>query len=229
MHSFEIESQIQYFSPLTIEQTSSADGTMVAEDQLKAFVNGAEWNLGKFPSLFWSSDGAKSPAASAVSQDPVLHFLLYVPSASKSPLLVQHDDGSVAPLTNFLIPRWGSIYVLSPPSSSSASVAGLDDLQAPFNAFERDLRSLLGMPALSGQVEAASDGIKQHWETQALMRQRVVQNVRDARVRLKAIAAQVAQIQNMRIPAAVQRDFNAALAALDQVSIQCGTTAVRPS
>lgn len=156
--------------------------------------------------------------ASAVSQDPVLHFLVYVPAADKAPLLVQREGGTTYTLQSFLIPQWGSIAILSPPASASSSAASASDLAISFSAFQRDLRSLLGVPSLSKTVEAASPAITTQWEINALMRQRITQNVADARMRLGAIARQVKQIQNMRIPEAVQRDFGAALGALSKVS-----------
>lgn len=50
------------------------------------------------------------------------------------------------------------------------------------------------------------------------MRERIVQNVRDAVQKLGAIARQVDEIQNMRIPKAVQDDVKGALDALEHVS-----------
>lgn len=52
LHSFDIETQVQYYSPLSIEQEKTDEGTIISEDQLKAFVNSAEWNLGEFQA--WS-------------------------------------------------------------------------------------------------------------------------------------------------------------------------------
>lgn len=46
LHNFTVETQIQYFSPLTFEPVEENGTRVVEEDQLKAFVNSAEWNLG---------------------------------------------------------------------------------------------------------------------------------------------------------------------------------------
>lgn len=47
LHEYDVESQIQYYAPLNVQMEFKEDGAIIAEDQLKAFVNSAEWNLGK--------------------------------------------------------------------------------------------------------------------------------------------------------------------------------------
>lgn len=48
LHNFSIESQVQYFAPLAVNLNEGEDavGTHVEEEDLRAFVNNAEWNLG---------------------------------------------------------------------------------------------------------------------------------------------------------------------------------------
>jgi hypothetical protein len=46
LHNFTVETQVQYFSPLAFEPAASDDGGWtVSQDQLKTFVNSAEWSL----------------------------------------------------------------------------------------------------------------------------------------------------------------------------------------
>jgi len=47
IHHFDIETQIQYYAPLAIERTLTDEGAIIEEDQVKAFVNSADWNLGE--------------------------------------------------------------------------------------------------------------------------------------------------------------------------------------
>jgi len=192
LHRFDIETQVQYYAPLTIQRDQGEDGFVIEEDQLKAFVNSAEWNL-----------------ASAVSSDPVLHFILYIPSADKSPMLVRKQDGALASLDSFSIPQWGGVYVLSPGSQRLSAEA----LKKPFHAFAAQLRHLLAVPTLPGEANVH----KTQWEVQALMRTRTVQNAKDAVGKLGAIARQTKEIQNMRIPKAVQTDVRGALDALREI------------
>lgn len=56
LHRFDVETQIQYFAPLLVERHVTAEGAIIDEDQLKAFVNSAEWNLGTrqcMTSMLW--------------------------------------------------------------------------------------------------------------------------------------------------------------------------------
>ncbi|GAA6059298.1 hypothetical protein JCM10212_006691 [Sporobolomyces blumeae] len=72
LHNFTIETQVQYFAPLAVNLRRRGDGpnaTRVEADDVKAFVNNAEWNL-----------------ASGTTLDPVLQFILYSPSRSNRPM-----------------------------------------------------------------------------------------------------------------------------------------------
>lgn len=161
-------------------------------------------------------------AASSVSSDPVLHFILYVPASDKRPLFLKQDDGSVQPLTFFSIPQWGAVVVHNPDqpedsSSTPATSLSYRELQPAFSQFGSLLLASHGVPTLEEVYGSRND--KQSWEIQALMRERVLQNVRDAVQKLGAIARQANEIQNMRIPKAVQEDVAAALDALTLVSV----------
>lgn len=45
LHTFEIETQIQYFAPLSINLGKNENGTVIQEEDLRAFVNSADWNM----------------------------------------------------------------------------------------------------------------------------------------------------------------------------------------
>lgn len=57
IHNFTIESQVQYHAPLAFEppQRFDVDGAYytLGEDELKIFVNSAEWTLGVSPHTLW--------------------------------------------------------------------------------------------------------------------------------------------------------------------------------
>lgn len=90
------------------------------------------------------------------------------------------------------------------------------DLKAAFSSFASFLRASHGVPTLESTTGPRE--VVASWEIQALMRERTVQNIQDAIQKLGAIARQVNEIQNMRIPKAVQEDVKSALAALASVS-----------
>lgn len=47
LHSYDVETQVQYYAPLVVQREVVHDVAYIAEDQLKVFVNSAEWNLGE--------------------------------------------------------------------------------------------------------------------------------------------------------------------------------------
>lgn len=76
--------------------------SLVPQDQIPAFINFAEWNLGKHSSGVYKSatidvdfthaDGVcflGLCTASSVSTDSVIHFLAYIPSSERGQLLLQ--------------------------------------------------------------------------------------------------------------------------------------------
>lgn len=75
-----------------------------------------------------------------------------------------------------------------------------------FPIFHEQLKQLLGLRGTANSVNVA-----------ALTRQRVVQSARESVDRLGAIARQVTEIKNMRIPKGVREDVDSALRSLEQV------------
>ncbi|KAJ1948909.1 GPI transamidase component, partial [Dispira parvispora] len=95
LFNFTIDSQTQYYSPLQTEPESQvgADGTIsytISTQSLPYIVNSQDWNLD-----------------STETSHPLLNFVLYVPSASQTPLKLLTSKGAAAPYNAFLVPRWG--------------------------------------------------------------------------------------------------------------------------
>lgn len=137
---------------------------------------------------------------------------------------MHRHDGTIEPLHSFSIPRWGGVVVYKAPrnetselSLSSAKSIDTTDLLPAFRTFTSLLQTFHGLPIYNNEITGPSE-VTSSWRIQALMRERIVQNVRDAVQKLGAIARQVDEIQNMRIPKAVQDDVKGALDALEHVS-----------
>jgi phosphatidylinositol glycan class S len=168
------------------------------------------------------TDTALPPIASAVSSDPTLHFIVYVPAQSKQPLLLRRVDGIVEQLSFFSLPQWGGVAIQPHTSSDineaagSAGVLSKEDLKSAFTTFAGQLEAFHGLSSMPEVMGV--DAVQRDWKVQALMRERVVENVLDATQKLGALSRQVREIQNMRIPRAVQDDVQGALKALDLVS-----------
>ncbi|QRW19603.1 GPI transamidase component PIG-S [Rhizoctonia solani] len=136
LHNFTIESQVQFYAPLTTEPIAAQDGYALNQEQLTIFVNSAEWTL-----------------SSSVSNDPVLHFVLFVPSLARRPLYIQDVQGKITQFNSFLLPQWGGVAIMNPKSDGTAnSVLTLQDLRPIFHIFRKQLEGLLGVPVLPPPV-----------------------------------------------------------------------------
>ncbi|GAA6012999.1 hypothetical protein JCM10207_008408 [Rhodosporidiobolus poonsookiae] len=206
LHNFTLESQVQYFAPLAIEQHENEDGegTYVVEDDLRAFINSAEWNL-----------------ATGTTLDPVLHFILYVPSVQTRPLRVRSADGKdVTPA--FITPQRGGVVILNPPPSlpeippSVSLDLPLSTFDAPFALFEQQLRTLLGAPSLP--LVSRTRGPLAEAQVDVLIKRRLREAVKDAVESLTATVKMTGDNPNMRISKEVQARVRLALDELDKAS-----------
>ena len=92
-----IQSQIQNYADLPVQEEimllNEQHVHVLKPFMLSHFINSAEWNL-----------------APTVSSSPPIHFVLYVPNESKSPLYVVQDDDILSNTNSFVIP--GMIFYL---------------------------------------------------------------------------------------------------------------------
>lgn len=203
LHNFTTESQVQFHAPLAFEPRSLEvngrhEHALTMED-LTVFINSAEWTL-----------------SSSVSNDPVLHFVLFIPSSRHSPLHIFRSDGSVSNSNAFILPQWGGIVLLNLPQSelkpSHLSSLSLDGV---FSIFRTQLMSLLGVPSLPPHVHC-NDSTFSDWQLDALLRKRAIENVEGSKETLKSIVSLVEQIENMPVGQDVRGDVQEALTALDE-------------
>jgi len=202
LHNFTIESQVQFFAPLAFEPIVLENGDFgLTQEQLSVFVNSAEWTL-----------------SSGVSNDPVLHFVIFVPSASRRPLRMLESSGTPLESTAFAVPHWGSIFIYNPPTSTAEnmnSVLTLDDLRLPFKTFQKELLALLGVPSLpSGLI---SKDVISDWQLDALLRMRTMENAQGSKDTLNSIVNLVNQIEGMPVDKDVTDDVYESLDALDKL------------
>lgn len=197
LHNFTIESQVQYHAPLAFKPRPSR----LSSEDLSVFVNSAEWSLCE------STRSCRCPmiltrdiTASSASNDPVLHFVAFIPS---QPLEMPES---------FLLPQWGGIVVHDPPSLS------VDDV---FPIFARQLLSLLGVSPLPAGVNYTGDVPISRWQLEALLRQRTLENTHSSQDTLRSIVTLVDQIEGMPVGWNVKDDILDALNALDKVCYPC--------
>lgn len=198
LHNFTIESQVQYHAPLAFQpkriQVADRDAHGLTMEDLTVFVNSAEWTL-----------------ASSSSNDPVLHFVLFVPSSHNSPLYILDHEGRVTSSDAFILPQWGGIALLNSPASHLTK----DTLSNVFHTFHRQFLTLLGVPELPPGVRMAQSEAFTDWQLDSLVRQRARQNFENSRDTLDSIVKLVHQIENMPVGEDVRGDVQNALDALD--------------
>ncbi|KAG7094926.1 hypothetical protein E1B28_005732 [Marasmius oreades] len=208
LHNFTIESQAQFYAPLAFEplKLSEDEAYGLTPEQLTVFVNSAEWTL-----------------SSSSSNDPVLHFLLFVPSASRRPLKILNKEGKPTNSNSFLIPQWGGIVIANLPESPSKIRLSTDDLKSSFTTFSQQLLTLLGVPRLSsGAVRSRQQPTG--WQIDALLRYRAIENVVRTSDTLRSTVSLVEQIPNMPVGEKVRNDVRDALKALKSLSSSSNMT-----
>ena len=131
--NFTVDTQVQLYAtfPPSMQQPSydpSVNQWTLRPEGLSGFINAAEWPLGP-----------------SIGSGPTLNFLLYVPSASQSPLVISSAGGTAK---SWLIPQWGGVTILNPSIKGEAPPPHLtkEILHGPMLTFSHQLLSLLGAP-----------------------------------------------------------------------------------
>ncbi|KAL0929651.1 phosphatidylinositol-glycan biosynthesis class S protein [Colletotrichum truncatum] len=115
IHNFTIDTQVQLYA------TPGAQSQVLSKDDLASFINAAEW-----------------PLSPSIGGAPTVNFLLFVGNQT-----IGLDSGSETS-QSWLIPQWGTVYLLSlPPTTSHVSAS---TLKQPMLTFAGHLLSLLGTP-----------------------------------------------------------------------------------
>ncbi|KAJ6576756.1 phosphatidylinositol-glycan biosynthesis class S protein-domain-containing protein [Mycena sp. CBHHK59/15] len=182
LHNFTIESQVQFYAPLAFTPLSINEGYGITPEDLTVFVNSAEWSL-----------------SSSISNDPVLHFILFIPSAWRRPLQILDAHGSPSPSDAFLLPQWGGIIIYNPPPEMQSHI------QLPSSALDSVFSTF------------AYQLLSHDWQLDALLRRRALENAKGALDTLKSIVKLVDQIENMPVGQYVKGDVQDSLTALDQM------------
>ncbi|KAJ7240452.1 phosphatidylinositol-glycan biosynthesis class S protein-domain-containing protein [Mycena rebaudengoi] len=207
LHNFTIESQVQFHAPLAFEPLPINNGYGLTPEDLTVFVNSAEWSL-----------------SSSVSNDPVLHFILFIPSALRRPLQILDTHGIPSSSDAFLLPQWGGIVIYNPsPELHSNIQLPPSAIDSVFSTFGNQLAALLGVPRLPPDVQTDAAFLT-GWQLDALLRRRALENAEGAQDTLQSIVKLVAQIENMPVGQFVKGDVQDSLTALDQMYASAATS-----
>ncbi|SJX61654.1 related to GPI transamidase component PIG-S [Sporisorium reilianum f. sp. reilianum] len=215
---------------------------VVEWDDLKVFVNSQEWSLTSTvppPSPSPSRTNTTLPSEDAgraydvLAQTHDLHFLLYIPSRSHSPLMIRDPvSGGVHEASNaWLIPQWGGVVILNAEQENGKD--GLVDLsraeqrqvqslpQQPvleaIATFARQLEILLGLPDTSS-TPSTHTALQRRLNLAALHKRRILELTRETTATLLAITRLVNRIDNLGVGAHVKSDIQSALSLLQALA-----------
>ncbi|SPO24749.1 related to GPI transamidase component PIG-S [Ustilago trichophora] len=207
-------------------------------DDLQVFVNSEEWSLtSTVPPPSSSSNNEGNRPFDVLSQTHDLHFLLYIPSRSHSPLYIRNrstEEPMLEELNAWLIPQWGGVVLVnaehdSASLSTSASVSSYggkrsgfqihqlanDQVNQAIQLFSRQLSILLGLndPTTS---TASTTSIR----IAILKKRRILELIRESITTLSSITRLVDKIPNLAVATPVQSDIESSLTILESLQSQ---------
>ncbi len=212
---FKVSSQIQNYAslPLVPFQTT-IDGVIthtLNPKDLTHFINSAEWNL-----------------ESAVSTSPSIHFILYIPPKSCTPLQILHSDGKPLTTNAFLIPQWGGIAIKNLDLSSHHVHITDQVLHQYIEVFAGQLRKLMGveptrianhenlLPGFEIKVAQHSNGLTE-WELDRLLRKGTIQNIANTISTLQSLSSMLSSLESMIVKDHIRVMVVDSIAALEKV------------
>ncbi|KAL4885979.1 phosphatidylinositol-glycan biosynthesis class S protein-domain-containing protein [Aspergillus karnatakaensis] len=191
--NFTVDTQVQLyatFSPTT--PAPSYDETQniwtLNEENLSSFINAAEW-----------------PLSPSIGTGPTINFILYVPSATQSPLLVKESKA-----TSWIIPQWGGVFILNPPllineTPTNPPHLARESLQPAFLTFSHQLLNLLGTPSTPTSLP---------FRLQTLIRIRAATLLLSASSTMGSLARLTESLPSIPIPATVASSVSTTLSHL---------------
>lgn len=203
---------------------------VVEWDDLKVFVNSQEWSLTSTVPPCSSSPSER--AYDVLSQTHDLHFLLYIPSKSHSPLMIRDTvhGGVKEDVGGWLIPQWGGVVIVNVDHEEKQSTGlvkldqkldrgGVEELAEIAVAeamalFARQLEILLGLSdgrSASASLSETQDRLQRRVQLSTLKQRRILELSREATSTLIAITRLVDRIENLGVGAHVKSDVEAAL------------------
>jgi len=216
--NFTVDSQIQHYAQLAVtpqymERQKLPSYYYLTPETLPHFINSAEWNL-----------------ASAISTYPTINFILYVPSQDKTPLRIHNSKGQPLRSNAFLIPRWGGIAIKNPPLGLSTPTKlefSKDELKPFMEIFVAQLRGLIGIHDLKKTMSSLESSYEISFgpapktavtviEMDAIVKQRIAENVVNSIATLKSLAQLVIDIPNMVVLDHIRTEVQVSLDSLNQ-------------
>lgn len=186
---FTIDTQVQLFASCSpsIAGPHFDETTRVwklERNDLSGFINAAEW-----------------PLSPSIGAGPTINFVLYVPSAEQSPLVLAETGGN-----SWLIPQWGGVQLLNHSSKQSDTLTA-QELRPVMLKFAEQLSSLLGLPAAPQSLAL---------RISSLARDRTASLIMSASSTLGALAKLSLKLESIAIPDSVAKSVDETIHRLDQ-------------
>ncbi|OWZ74350.1 hypothetical protein AYX14_00290 [Cryptococcus neoformans] len=206
-----------------MEEEQGNKAWVVDREQMTIFVNSEKWSLD-----------------SGSTNNPVLRFLLYVPSLRHRPMRLITRDSAQA----FLLPQFGGVVILNPPPTSSQSHSyhlSRTGLTPAFHLFTQHLYSLLALPSLPykpNKLHVPPPPSPLHrpsslmqpltpWQMHQVLLARLEENFQEGKKTLKGIVRLVRKIGEMKVGEGVRDTVLGAVIRLERVQQSANSTALQ--
>ncbi|GAM89358.1 hypothetical protein ANO11243_073950 [Dothideomycetidae sp. 11243] len=189
--SFTIDTQVQLYASLPPSMQGptfdeSKKQWILARSDLSGFINAAEW-----------------PLSPSIGAGPTINFVLYVPSETQTPLLLEETGGN-----SWLIPQWGGVQILNPTSEQiKRSALTKEDLRPIMATFADQLVTLLGLPKSPASIPM---------QLGSLTRERTAALILSASSTLGALSRLTLKLTSIAIPDSVATSVDKTLYHLEQ-------------
>ncbi|XP_048746599.2 GPI transamidase component PIG-S-like [Ostrea edulis] len=188
--SLDIKSQMIFFTGLRRKpkKDSKSQGYYYEEVDLPHTINPLEAKLG-----------------SHASNNPMLNFIVYVPSRDQYPLHIVDKKGKHVTTNSFLSPQWGGIVIQnlpSPPPNSSLPATASVDMKTVMEVFLTQLRFLMDFSIHVAQdvdVREVGNDVIREWELDNWLRKKCVENLATSISTLQSLTALLEGIGNIVI------------------------------
>lgn len=185
--NFHVDTQVQLFATFSPSiagpQLDEESNTYkLLHSDLSGFINAAEW-----------------PLSPSIGAGPTINMVLYVPSPSQSPLVLETGGNS------WTIPQWGGVQILNPNNTHTTSLT-TTDLAPVMLTFADQLLSLLGVPSTPPSLALRIARLK---------RERATSLVLSASSTLGALVRLTNKLESIAIPASVATSVDLTLSHLE--------------
>ena len=182
IHNFTIDTQVQLYA------TPGVQSQILNKEDLASFINAAEW-----------------PLSPSIGGAPTVNFIIFVGNQT-----IAYDDAQVENSQSWMIPQWGSVYLLHLPAAEKH--VSIEALKQPMLMFGGHLLTLLGTPQ-SGSLPLRLSTLARIRTTDLLLR---------ASSSLGSLARLSPSLPSISIPRSVADGVSSSLQHLEQACATLG-------